>query len=104
MNYPWPGNIRELEHALEHACVLCRETRIEVEHLPREIGEYAAPHPMPQEPDASDEADAVGEAAAIRRALQQTDGNKAKAARLLGMARQTLYRKIEHYGLTKSGD
>ena len=106
MRYSWPGNIRELEHALEHAFVLCRHDRIEMTQLPREILEYA---PLSVEPrNASlpvaitsiEEGDNVGEVDAIRRALRTTDGNKAKAARLLGIARQTLYRKLEHYGLT----
>jgi two-component system, NtrC family, response regulator HydG len=98
MNYHWPGNVRELEHALEHAFVLCRGDRIEIEHMPREIREYSSPQPIPPELPTFDEAEA------IRRVLQKTDGNKAKAARLLGMSRRTLYRKIEYYHLIKPSD
>jgi transcriptional regulator of acetoin/glycerol metabolism len=98
MNYHWPGNVRELEHALEHAFVLCRGDRIEIEHMPWEIREYSSLQSPPQELPTSDEAET------IRRVLQQTDGNKAKTARLLGMSRRTLYRKIKKYDFTESDD
>jgi DNA-binding NtrC family response regulator len=39
LDHPWPGNVRELENAVEHAFVLCAGSRIEVDHLPREIRE-----------------------------------------------------------------
>jgi two-component system response regulator HydG len=95
MDYDWPGNIRELEHAIEHAFVLCRETRIECAHLPRDIREFdelpvdiGQVEPTPESP---------AEAEALRQALQKTGWNKAKAARLLSMDRRTIYRKIEKY-------
>jgi PAS domain S-box-containing protein len=81
MAYPWPGNVRELEHAVEHAFVVCQGKTIMINHLPREINEV-------REPD---------EAENILKTLRQTDGNKAKAARILGVSRQTLYRKIRDY-------
>lgn len=98
MNYHWPGNIRELEHALEHAFVLCRGNRIEQDHLPRELRESSELQPSFQQASAPDKAEI------IRQALEKTGWNKAKAARLLGMARPTLYRKIEHYYLREPGD
>ncbi len=85
--YPWPGNVRELQHALEHAFVRCHQSIITLDHLPDDIrssGNSSSPAP-------SDEPQM------IRKALRKTDGNKAKAARLLGMDRKTLYRKIERY-------
>jgi transcriptional regulator with PAS, ATPase and Fis domain len=88
--YAWPGNIRELQHAIEHAFVVCRQTEIEVAHLPRELQESPSPAVPPLE----------GEAARIMAALEKAGGNKARAARLLGFSRRTIYRKIEEYGIT----
>jgi two-component system response regulator HydG len=93
MEYSWPGNVRELEHTLEHAFILCREKTISLEHLPGHLrgpsgGETRAPREK--------EMDEPGE---ILRALEKTAWNKAKAARLLGFDRKTLYRKMERYHL-----
>ena len=96
MNYPWPGNIRELEHILEHAFVLCRQDTITVEHLPAALRGFAAGRSLPDSASSADE-----EEAAILRVLEKTAWNKAKAARLLGMDRKTLYRKLEKYGILK---
>lgn len=95
MRYPWPGNVRELEHAIEHAFVLCHDRTIMVDHLPSEIKEYfRSKNPAPEKRS-------VDEPREILRALKETGWNKAKAARLLGMSRQTIYRKIDEYKLIK---
>ena len=95
MRYPWPGNIRELEHAIEHAFVLCHDRTIMVDHLPSEIQEYCKiKSPLPEKMF-------VNKPSEILQALKKTDWNKASAARLLGMSRQTIYRKIDEYKLTK---
>lgn len=98
MRYPWPGNIRELEHAIEHAFVLCQDRTITVDHLPSEIQEYS------QIKSPTPEKRSVNEPREILQALKKTDWNKAKAARLLGMSRQTIYRKIDEYKLTKPAE
>jgi DNA-binding NtrC family response regulator len=95
MRYPWPGNVRELEHAVEHAFILCHGRRITIDHLPPEIKEYFTMNTPHSKKRAADERQE------IFLALNQTDWNKAKAARLLGISRQTIYRKIEEYKLTK---
>lgn len=87
--YPWPGNIRELEHAIEHAFVLCHENIITMDHIPSEIKEHRE---LPERPSRADEPD---ETRKITDALKQVEWNKARAARLLGISRQTLYRKIK---------
>jgi len=94
MKYPWPGNVRELEHAIECAFVLCHGTIITIDHLPREIRNYkeeahgTAPFiQMRKEENARNLLDA----------LNKTFWNKTEAARLLGISRQTLYRKINEY-------
>ncbi len=95
MQYPWPGNVRELEHAIEHAFVLCHGRTINVDDLPSEIKEYSRESPLPK-------GQLVGNSQEILRALNKTDWNKAKAARLLGISRQTIYRKIKEFKLTKA--
>jgi two-component system response regulator HydG len=99
MIYPWPGNVRELQHAIEHAFVLCNNLTITLEHLPVEIKEYSlqeAPAPAErlkisdlQPPD-------------ILQALDRAGWNKAKAARLLGISRPTLYQLIQLHNLRPS--
>ncbi len=93
MDYPWHGNVRELEHAIEHAFILCRGTTIEVGHLPASICRHSAEELRYR---AAGELD---ERASIVSALERSGGNKSKAARMLGMSRRTIYRKIEGYGI-----
>ena len=98
MRYPWPGNVREFQHAIEHAFVLCRGRMITMDDLPSEIREYGKKKPL------TSERKAAGGPKAVLEALNRTDWNKAKASRLLGVSRQTIYRNIEKYGLTKPSD
>ncbi len=86
--YPWPGNVRELEHAIEHAFVLCHGRIIAVEHLPPEIREYQRYQKSNFKKSSSLDIQTILEA------LKKTGGNKAKAARLLGVNRRTIYRKL----------
>jgi DNA-binding NtrC family response regulator len=106
--YPWPGNIRELEHVIERACVLCYGATISTEHLPLEVTAYRpdqtpfghsiiTPVPYQETPSAGSYAfplEQIPIADRILAALSKAGGNKAKAARLLGMDRSTLYRKV----------
>ena len=94
LDYPWRGNVRELENLLEHSFVRCRQNVITAENLPSDFLSYfesRAPSAglNPEE-----------EALAIRKALEQSGGNKAEAARLLGMSRRTIYRKLERLDTT----
>jgi transcriptional regulator with PAS, ATPase and Fis domain len=91
--YEWPGNIRELEHAIEHAFVLCHGNIITIDHIPPEIREpYGSikGHPGWH----SKESNHTGSKQNIMDALKKAEGNRAKAARILGISRQTLYRKM----------
>jgi PAS domain S-box-containing protein len=96
MEYPWPGNVRELKHAIECAFVLCHEKVINVSHLPGEIRHFkrqlrVAPSHAPKD-KANTEKD-------LLEALNKTFWNKTSAAYLLGISRQTLYRKIREFGI-----
>ena len=95
MHYPWPGNVRELQNAIEHAFVICRGRNITLDHLPSEIIEYSKGTRRAQGKKF------VNEPHEILQALDKTDWNKAKAARMLGISRQTIYRKINEFGLAK---
>ncbi len=95
MSYHWPGNVRELEHAMERIYVLCRGGNIEFAQLPPEIG------CTPIKQRRVDTRDISNEVEQLSSTLKQTDWNKAKTARLLGVDRTTVYRRIKKYKLTK---
>ncbi|MBA4393268.1 MAG: sigma-54-dependent Fis family transcriptional regulator [Desulfobacca sp.] len=95
LDYSWPGNLRELMHSLEHAFVLCHGETILLGHLPKDLREIRNDrilYPLKRDDQ---------ESLQIRQALDQTDWNKAKAARLLGISRPTLYRKMQENTLTR---
>lgn len=93
MEYPWPGNIRELEHALEHAFVTARQDIITLDLLPGEFSDFLEEHLLSET-----EGDTFG-AQDMQEALKKAGGNKSKAARILGISVRTIYRKIEKYNL-----
>lgn len=94
MQYPWPGNVRQLEHALEYAMILCQHQVITVDCLPSEC--QVASLPSPAMPGADSQ---LIEPQMLVQALERAGWNKAKAARLLGMSRRTIYRKMQEYRL-----
>jgi two-component system, NtrC family, response regulator HydG len=91
LEYSWPGNIRELENAIEHAAILCRDDVILPEHLPAQIGR-AHRHRQDVVPPARSLAQVEWEH--IERVLESTGGNRAEAARILEISQATLYRRI----------
>lgn len=92
LDYNWPGNIRELEHAIEHAFILCRGNTIGVSHLPPSFHGRA-------KGTAQHHRERSCERESILHALESSSWNKSKAAHLLGMSRRTIYRKMEVYGI-----
>jgi PAS domain S-box-containing protein len=100
MRYDYPGNVRELENAIEHAFVVCASSAIEREDLPPHVlGERLAPA-APTERDNPSLGPLQGaEAIAIREALQRHGGQRTRAARELGVSRNTLWRKMRRYGI-----
>lgn len=99
MEYPWPGNVRELEHVMERAFILCRGQVITLEHLPSEIRDYKRTEKVLSQQVAGNGSNGAQE---ILNALNRTGWNKTEAARLLGITRQTVYRKIYQYNLIKN--
>ncbi|MBT8371357.1 MAG: sigma 54-interacting transcriptional regulator, partial [Deltaproteobacteria bacterium] len=95
MAYAWPGNVRELEHTVEHAFVLCHGVSIEVDHLPVELRSITTVQ------KSTALMKTVASRDDVEKALSQTAWNVAKAARLLGIGRRTIYRRIEQYGLVR---
>jgi DNA-binding NtrC family response regulator len=96
--YHWPGNVRELQNVIERAFALSAADTITVEDLPPAVrGPRVPVEPGP--PADGVQTLAQAERHAIAAALRQSDGNKNEAARLLGIDRQRLYRKIEKYRL-----
>ena len=86
LEYAWPGNIRELENAIEHAAVFCRENVILPEHFPSQIGQTQRPH---QESVSPERSLAEVEWDHIRQVLKLTDGNRAEAAKILKISETT---------------
>ncbi|HLK10360.1 MAG TPA: sigma-54 dependent transcriptional regulator [Candidatus Binatia bacterium] len=99
--YPWPGNVRELANVIERAMVVSKGSVILPEHLPPHLFETRAPASngadVPRLPELSLEA---AEREQILRALQASGGKRIEAARLLGLSRRTLYRKLDRYGIS----
>jgi transcriptional regulator with GAF, ATPase, and Fis domain len=106
--YSFPGNVRELEHAIQHAIVLARGLEIDVEHLPRDICATA----IADVSVSSDHGDIQPLSVAVRefereymrRALELANGNKTQAARLLGMSRKHLWEKLRRLGSDHEAD
>jgi len=96
MEYKWPGNVRELRHALESIFVLCNKSIITVDNLPSEFQNLSTSDTRPLEKRKPYDRHAIA------KALKETGWNKAKAARLLGIGRRTIYMKIEEYDITEN--
>jgi len=102
LDYCWPGNVRELENAVEHAAILARGTRIGVWDLPEdlrraelcEVGKRAA---------LSQSGIEQTERAGIEEALRLTEGNRTRAAAMLGVTRSALWKKMKRLGMGTKG-
>ncbi|MGH7823700.1 MAG: sigma-54-dependent transcriptional regulator [Candidatus Binatia bacterium] len=95
MNYQWPGNVRELEHVIERAVLLGKEATIGLDDLPQLLSSSANNRPQFNKAVAKGYTLRDLEKEYIRRVLEQTNGNKTEAAKILGVDRTTLYRKLE---------
>lgn len=102
INYPWKGNVRELENTIERAVILCDGNTIRLEHI------SLSPIPMLSGPgipmngtleDTTKEAVRLAETQRIKKALHETRGNKSRAAEILDVSYKTLLTKIKEYGI-----
>ena len=91
-DYSWPGNVRQLQHMIERLTIVTPQGRID-DAAVREAIELTDPRDTASETLADTEADQ------IRRVLAATGGNKSRAAKILGIERKTLYRKLERMAL-----
>ena len=94
MDYTWPGNVRQLQHMVERLVILAPGGRIDEDAVAQAMS-ATQPRERPTESLADTEAEQ------IRRVLTATGGNKSRAAKILGIERKTLYRKIERLGSTQ---
>lgn len=104
-SYKWPGNVRELEHCLARACVMCDGTELDRGDFSflaaSDDGNSAqanTPEPAPQDRRSLRTVRNRAEWEEILQALERTGGNKARAARMLGISRSQLYAKLQQYG------
>ncbi len=96
--YSWPGNVRELQNCMERAVTLARFDDVIVEDLPEKIRDYRPSHVIVAGDDPAELVPmAEVERRYVERVLEAVGGNKAAAARVLGIERKTLYRKLERW-------
>lgn len=111
VSYNWPGNVRQLRHVIERGCVMCNGTTIQKEDLPVEVCEsedVVIGSVVPSKPHVDTAGadnyipEGKSEKETLLQILSQVGGNKSKAARMLGIDRSTLYRKLKKYGVSVS--
>ncbi len=124
LEYDWPGNVRELEGAIERACALSSGPVLHMGDLPTQLQDFRMHRVAQRRPTELDEAALDGvltagfsgarkggivsiaemEKHAILGTIRQLNGDKLMAAKLLGIGKTTLYRKLKEYGITDVGD
>jgi two-component system, NtrC family, response regulator HydG len=93
LEYPWPGNIRELQHAIEHACAVATGSLVDIEDLPEAIRGYRVAAKLGGQRPLIDR-----EHAYIRAVLDRVGGNRQRAADELGISLSTLKRRLRKRG------
>jgi PAS domain S-box-containing protein len=96
MGHDWPGNIRELENAIEHAFILCREGDIDTRHLPGELRARGSAAGLNADVRSAHD---ILDGQAISDALERNAFNRQAAARSLGIHKTTLFRRMKRLGM-----
>lgn len=101
MDYPWPGNVRELTNAVEHGMILAENGRVKASSLPYDIRHYHNSGDADGPPSRSNSAQGESDPhkREILHALDASNGNRAEAARKLGIDRSTLWRRMHRLKL-----
>ncbi|WP_041276020.1 helix-turn-helix domain-containing protein [Desulfosporosinus acidiphilus] len=99
MTYTWPGNVREMQNALERAINVAEGDKIMFDDLPLYLRESSM-KPKIKELNSLAKELAATEKEVIIRTLKATQGNKVRSSEILGIHRTNLYRKMDKYGLT----
>ena len=106
--YPFPGNVRELSHAVEHALVLSGGKEIDLQHLPPAIADEVGGGPLGAVAPAAVRPLSVAlrefELQYLRRALKAADNKRTRAAEMLGISRKTLWEKLRNVGVASDAD
>jgi two-component system response regulator HydG len=97
--YDWPGNVRELENCLERACAITSASEIQVTDLPSSMTGGNGHAPTPETGASKILPISELEKQAILNTIVQLNGDKLLAARLLGIGKTTLYRKLKEYDI-----
>jgi PAS domain S-box-containing protein len=103
--YDWPGNVREVLNAIEYGFVLCNDKRIGPQHLPPRV---TSPESICASSDSSVRSGRIGpsgsaaddEREKLIQALEKTNGNRSEAARILGVSRVTVWKRMKKYGVS----
>ncbi|WP_425387925.1 sigma-54-dependent Fis family transcriptional regulator [Derxia gummosa] len=104
MNHPWPGNLRQMRHVLRAAAALCDGNLVDVEHLPAlRTTPFSAARARAQLPLAEAAADAEDRAALLDLITEQR-WNLTRVAKMQGVSRNTLYRRMKRLGIELDGD
>ena len=116
VEYDWPGNVRELEHTVQRSCALSSGPVLHTVDLPTQLQDFRAQRQEEVAAQATAGAESSGEnrpaiisiaemeRQAILGTIRQLNGDKLMAAKLLGIGKTTLYRKLKEYGLGEGGE